>query len=228
MIEDLGPRFRYQVLENVLDLGPISQIYDTRYWKRYQVQVLRPRIRFQVLEKDPRIRFHVLDLSQIQVLCPRISTQVLENVLDLGSRTQIQVLGPRKCLRFRSYFLGLCTRYWKRTRIRCYVLELVLGLVPKFQEISQIQVLGPKFRSQVIEILLDLGPTAWKWSQNQDLSPRKGPRFRYLGPRFRYQVLENVLDLVPKFLGNYARFRSSKRDLEFRSQVLENGPRFRS
>ena len=77
---------------------------------------------------------------------------------------------------------------------------------------SQVQILGPRFRSQVLENVLDLGPKARKWSQNQDLNPKKGPRFRpqvqdlgpmsqkmsqiqIPGPRFRSQVHENVLGL---------------------------------
>ena len=43
-IQVLGPRFRFQVLGNVLDLGPYFLGLCTRYWKRYQNQVLRPRI----------------------------------------------------------------------------------------------------------------------------------------------------------------------------------------
>ena len=80
---------------------------------------------------------------------------------------------------------------------------------------SQIQVLDLRFRSQVLENDLELGPKACKWSQNQDLTPRKGPRFSssqvqdlghrsqnmpqiwFLGPRFRSQVQENVLNLGP-------------------------------
>ena len=86
------PRFRAKFLEKVLDLGPMSQIYVLGTGKG--------------LEKDL--------LLDIQVLGPRIRSQVLENILDFGSRSQIQFLGPRKCLRFWSYFLGLCTRYWRR------------------------------------------------------------------------------------------------------------------
>ena len=79
---------------------------------------------------------------------------------------------------------------------------------------SWVQVLGPRFRFQVLEDILILGPNAWKWSQNQKLTPRKGPRFRsqvhdlgtrsqnmsqirVLGARFWAQVQENVPDLGP-------------------------------
>ena len=129
------PRFRAQFLEKVLDLGPVSQIYVLGTGKGLRIRFsvldlvldLGPMPQVYVLRTGecPRIRFYVLDLildlgpkfrkiSYIQVLGPRIRSQVLENILDLGSRSQIQFLGPRKCLRFWSYFLGLCTRYWRR------------------------------------------------------------------------------------------------------------------
>ena len=139
-------------------------------------------------------------MSQIQVLGPRFRSQVQQNVL-----------GPRKCARFRFQFRDLGTRS---------------------QKISQIQVLDLRFRSQVLENDLDLRPKARKWSQDQDLSPKKGPRFRpqvqdlgprsgkisqiqVLGPRFRSQVQQNQSQVQAIVLG----LGSSS---EIRSQVLEN------
>ena len=71
-------------------------------------------------------------------------------------------------------------------RFKSQVLENVLDFGP----MSQIYILGPRkclrFKSQVLENDIDLRPKAWKWSQNWDLRPRKGTRFR-----------SQVLDLGP-------------------------------
>ena len=107
-------------------------------------------------------------------------------------------------------------------RFRSQVQQNVLG--PR--KCARFQVLVPRFRNQVLENDLDLGPKAWKWSQNQDLGPRKGPRFRSLGPRFRSQVLKYALDLgfQVQDLGPRSKKMSQIQALgpRFRSQVLEN------
>ena len=144
-----GPRFRSYLcpkkglrIDLVLDLGPMPQVY-----------VLRTGECPRVLDLAPKFR----KISYIQVLGPRIRSQVLENILDLGSRSQIQFLGPRKCLRFWSYFLGLCTRYWK---------------------MSKNQVLRPRFGPRLRSYALGLCPTYWRMSKNQVLRPGFDPRFR--------------------------------------------------
>ena len=169
----LFPRFMYQVLEKVLELGARSQ-------ERSQVQFLSSRkctrFRTQVVNLGPKSQ----KMSQIQVLRPgsgpRIRTYVLEKALDLGLRSQIQVPGPR------SQVLGPRFRpiSWKMSQdLRsqdCVLLEM-----------SQIQVLlrrkGPRFqkRSQIQDYVL------------VNLLDLKCPRFRPRsqkspGPR-------NVLDL---------------------------------
>ena len=143
-IKILDLRFRSQVLENVLDLGPNA-------WKRSQNLELTPR-------KCPRFKLQIQDLgprsqkmSQIQAICPRCRSQVQENVLDLGPVSQDYVRDTGKV-----------------PRIRFYVLEKVLGLISRFQKRSYIQVyysyifvLGPskspRFRSLVLEKFSDLG-----------------------------------------------------------------------
>ena len=89
---------------------------------------------------------------------------------------------------------------------------------------NQIQFLGPKFRSQVQESVLDLGLNAWKWSQNWDLSPRKVPRFRS-------QVLNQVLqELCPKehlYLGQMSQIQvlGSRKCPRVMSQITDLAPR---
>ena len=100
-IQFLGPRTRSQVLENMLDLGSRSQIQFlgprkclrfwssflclcTRYWRRYQNQVLGPR-------KGPSLVPKFQEMYQI--LGPRS-----QNLGPRGLRSQIQVPGPRKVL----------------------------------------------------------------------------------------------------------------------------------
>ena len=77
--------------------------------------------------------------------------------------SQIQVLGPR---------------IWSQVLKNDKDLGPVLDLCPRSQKMYQIQVLDLTFRSQVLENDLDLRPKAKKWSQDQDLSHRKRPRFR--------------------------------------------------
>ena len=222
-----GPRFRPQVQ----DLAPRSQ-------KRPQIQDLGPRLRYQVLE-------NVLDSvssSKIQVLSPRFMSQVLEKVQELGSTSQkkyqVQVISSRKCPTFRALVLDLGP--WSQNmyqiqvlgtqvdpRCRTYVLKSTwiqvqyLRFTSQVQKMSYSYVLDHRFMSQDLEDVLDLGPKAWKWSQNQDLTPRKGPRFRSCvlrlcpsdwkssynqvvrprnGPGISQQVLEKVFDLGLLFL----------------------------
>ena len=165
----LFPRFMYQVLEKVLELGARSQ-------KRSQVQFLSSRkctrFRTQVLNLGPKSQ----KMSQIQVLRPgsgpRIRTYVLEKALDLGLRSQIQVPGPRICPRFQVQDLG-----------------------PMSWKMSQIYVLCPRIMSQVLEKFLELGSTSQKRSWVQSVGSRKGLRFRSIIPTFLYYVLVNLLDL---------------------------------
>ena len=181
-IQYLDPRFWSQVLENVLNVGPMSQ-----------VQVLGtgkcPGIRFYVLEKILDFGHQFQKMSQIQGLglrkCPRFRTKSLEVVLELRlnsqKRPQIQALGPR----FRSqvlenvvdlrpvsqdYVLGT----GKVPRFRFYVVEKVLGLVSRCQKRSQIQVYYSYILSQVLVNLLDLGPRSWIYI----IGSRKCPRLR--------------------------------------------------
>ena len=172
-IQYLDPRFWSQVLENVLDLGPMSQVYVLGTEKC-------PGIRFYVLEKILDFGHKFQKMSQIQGLDPRFRSQVLENVL-------VQVLGTQLDPRCRTYVL-------KSTRFR----SNIIGLGPRFQKMSQlcprsqIQVLGPRrcprIRSQGLEVVLELG-----------LNSQKRPQIQFLGPRYRSQVLEFVLDLGSRF-----------------------------
>ena len=177
----LFPRFMYQVLEKVLELGARSQkrsqvqFLSTRKCTRFRTQVLNLGPKSQKMSqnlgpkawkwsqnqdlcprKGPRFRSQVLDLgpwsqNKSQVLGPRFTAYVLENVLDLRPMSQDCVLGTGKVPRIRFYFV-----------------EKVLGLVSRFQKRSQIQVYysyifvlrpskPPRFRSQVQEVFLDLG-----------------------------------------------------------------------
>ena len=162
----------------VLELGLKSQKRPKIQVFGLEISVLGPRI-------CPRFRFYLLDvcprsqkMTQIYVLMPgsgpTIRTYVLEKALDLGLRSQIQVLGPRKCHRFRFQVLGLGPRSQKGPSFRSNFLEKDVDLGPKFQKMSKIYVLCPRFISQVPENVLELYPR----SQIQVLGPRKYPRFR--------------------------------------------------
>ena len=209
----LFPRFMYQVLEKVLELGARSQ-------ERSQVQFLSSRkctrFRTQVVNLGPKSQ----KMSQIQVLRPgsgpRIRTYVLEKALDLGLRSQIQVPGPRISPRFQVQDLRPMS--WKMSqiyvlcpRIMSQVLEKFLELGSTSQKRSWVQSVGsrkglrfrsiiPTFLSYVLVNLLDLGHRSKKCSQIQALCPKKGSRFSPRSqkrPRFRAQFLEKVLDLGP-------------------------------
>ena len=176
----LFPRFMYQVLEKVLELGARSQ-------ERSQVQFLSSRkctrFRTQVVNLGPKSQ----KMSQIQVLRPgsgpRIRTYVLEKALDLGLSSQIQVPGPRISPRFQVQDLGPMT--WK---------------------MSQIYVLCPRIMSQVPERFLELGSTSQKrsWVQPVGFQKRSQIQVYYSNifvlrhskpPRFRSQVQEVLLNL---------------------------------
>ena len=142
----LGPRFRSQVQENVLDLGPMSWDYVlgtgkfprirlyvlenvlgliSRFSERSQIQVHYPHIFLLGPSKAPRFRSQVLekflDLGRLSPKCFQIQFQGPRKVLDLGpssqKRSEIQVLSSRKCPRFRSYVPDLCPRSQKMSQI---------------------------------------------------------------------------------------------------------------
>ena len=151
-------------------------------------------------------------MSQIQDLGPRFRSQVLENVLDLCSRSQVQVLSPRMVQALGPISQKRVFRSQKMSQIQD------LGprdLGPRSQKMSQIYVLGPRFRSLSPRMVQALGPISQKRTQIQVLSSRKCPKFMsyvvdlyprsqkmsqsyILGHRFRSQDLENILDLGPK------------------------------
>ena len=171
-----GPTIRTYVLEKAL-LGP----RQVRTQKMSYIQVLRPGSGHRIRTLETRFRSYVLDLcprsqymSQIQVLgldvCPR------ENDLDrawnwqIQQRPQIQVLGPRKSLGPKMEMSQIqVLRSQKGPRFRSQFLEKVVYLGPKFQQMSQIQVLCPRFMSQVLENVLDFDCR----SQIQLLDPGK-------------------------------------------------------
>ena len=208
----LFPRFMYQVLEKVLELGARSQ--------KGQVQLLSSRkctrFRTQVVNLGPKSQ----KMSQIQVLRPgsgpRIRTYVLEKALDLGLRSQIQVPCPRISPRFQ-----------------------VQDLRPMSWKMSWIYVLCPRIVSQVLEKFLELGSTSQKRSWVQSVGSRKGLRFRSIIPTFLSYVLVNLLDLGHRSKKcSQIQALCPKKGSRFSSQVLETsqiqglvprkGPRFRS
>ena len=188
-IQVLCPGIMFYVLEKFLELGSTSQkrswIQSVGCRKGIRFRSIIPTILSLVLLKlhdlDPRSQ----KSSQIQGVCPKIVSRFNSKVLE---RSQIQVLVPRKDPRFRSYVLDLCPRSQKCPRCRFQVLDLGLSS----QEMSQSQVLCPRFMSKVLEKAPELGDTPWKKYQVQVLSSRKCPRFRT-------QVLENVLDLGHRY-----------------------------
>ena len=152
----------------------------------------------------------------MQVLGPRIRSQVLEYVLDLGSRSQIQFLGPRLW----SYFL----MSYVLEKVKGYALDLLLDLGRTFRKISQIKVLGPRISSLVLENVLDL----LGLSRSQDFCPISQVYVLGTGkcPRIRFSVLDLVLDLGPiRFMSYVLENLGPQENILDVGQVLELDPR---
>ena len=135
--------------------------------------------RFQFRDLGPRSQ----KISQIQVLDLRFRSQVLENDLELGSKAWKLVLQLRLNSQ-RSPQLQVVFGPRFRSQVLENVLDLgfqVQDLGPRFQKVSQIQVLCTQKKSQIYVL------SYWKMSKNYVLCLR-----------FRSYVLENDLDLRPK------------------------------
>ena len=224
----LFPRFMYQVLEKVLELGARSQERSqvqflssrkcTRFRSQTQVLVvlelgLMSQKRSQIQDLMSQIQVLVLESQEEKVL--DLGPNVLEKVLDLGPMSH---LGPQVL----EKFLELGSTSQSQIQV------LSSGKYPRFsrsQNKSQIQVQVSRFTSYVLGTVQELlCPRYWKSSQNLGstrsvekvlgLGPVGGPRKRFLDLGLSYSYIF-VLELFQK--------RSLRsQSIKFLSYVLVN------